>query len=869
LANKLADTAVVNDLSLMPSGWKQTVGSIVTRELATSLHSWEVNLRSEINRSALTAKYVFLACIDRQLSVQDASAATISGSISKWVEERIPVETMMSGLWRQAGLLAMQMRNMSEESQLNSSVAAIPVQGLKLMGEFSAEGDASNSSFSFAPRLSQIPAYLERMEIQPSRTYSVDNVNGTGRLVVSIFRPDSEAKCRPKSSHYTGFDVLSSYPYETNWVVRAKGSFKLYAVDSFNPSSQVSRDICINIEIPITAISGWPLQGVQYQTSDNLLGDALELLGKIKNQIWEYISPFIAAHQKAIDILMSSLSKLSKYINGFAERLTEAFNKFGDILISTCLKVLERIQNSTLWKFIELYLDICGTVEARFNYGPATIIVSTSLPDLLFRKAKDLVRIIFVFNLEKMKVSIGFRLAKLSNGMLDIIANSTVEVRDLKIEMRLDPLMAIRDHFIEIRGSWRNFRLQVWSPEVNDYKRFSLQLSDIPILGPILSNIPIPVLGISVSINAGLILKYNVPICDSLVINEVELNPPNRDSGKEWVELYNPLSKETDVTGWTIETMHGEIAIITLSGTIPSKGVRAFTFPKASLDNGNTGDTFAMGDSILLRDPDGNAQDVTPLISDTANDAKTWHRSWDGSPKWVFSAGTKGHSNGNAQLHAFPDIFLKLCVDSLYLAIQDEMDNVSASLDFVRNLITSFLRELIGQVAEFAASMVEEATLFIDIGVNDLSGSAGGGFRLKVSADGEIFRQLVIWFAEQITKLLGRVLFNKEMSTHLLKGCNPLEAIYIGFDLFGRIGLPNWIKGIVKFTGAPTELKMALSFSMSLATIAKIFGFNGGKFCLKFGVHIDDLPGISLVSPLALHRDRVDLWLLKGQLTMS
>jgi len=869
LAAKLADTAVISDPASMPLYWKQDVASIVAKELGGGLHSWEAELRSGINRTAEAMKDIILAYLDREISARSAGTATLSGSIAKWVEDGVPAELMLSSLRCQALLLALQIRNMSEEFQLCNAVGAIPVQGLKLLDEFATGKNVSDQPFTLMPELSQSPAYLQSAEMSPSPGISVDNVDCTGRLVVSIFRPDGAAQCRPKSSHYTGFDVLSSFPYETNWVVRAKGTVKLSAADGFNPSSQACREIHIDLIIPVTAISGWPLKGVQYETSNNLLGDALALLDKVKGCIWEHISPLIAAHQKALNILMDSLSDLSKYLNGFAEQVAKAFNEFGDFLVSTCLGILERIQNSPLWKFVELYLDICGNVETRFNYGPATIIVSCSLPDLLFRKAKDLVRIVVVMNLGKMNVSLGFRLAKLSSGTLDVVVNSTVQAKDLVIEMRLDPLMAVRDHLIEIRGSWHEYCLQLWSPEVNDYKQFSVKLSDIPILGSILSNIPIPELGISISIDAGLIVKYNLPICDAVVINEVELNPPNRDAGKEWVELYNPLAKEMSVEGWTLETMHGEISLITLSGTIPARGTRAFTFPRASLDNGNSGDTFAMGDSILLRGPDGGALDMTPLISDTANDGKTWHRSWDGAPKWVFGPATKGKSNGNALLHTYPDLLLKICVDSLYLAIQDEMDNVSASFDFVKNLITSFLRELIGQMAEFAASLVEEVSLFVEVGLNDLSGSGGGGFRLKVSADGEIFRQLVIWFAEQITKLLGRVLFHKELSTGLLKGCNPADAIYIGFDLFGRIGVPKWVKTVVSLTGSPTELRIALSFYASLATVAKLFGLNIGKFCLRFGLHVDDLPGASLISPLALHRDRVDLWLIRGQLTIA
>lgn len=866
LPDLLADTAVISNPTSMPSYWKQQVAAAVSSSLDGCLSAWVRSLEISINRTADAIKDLILMCIDNRFSSQGQTSSPMYGTITKWISDGIPFEMMTAGLRCQTKVLSRQIQNMSEEFQLNETVGAVPSKLLLLQDAFAAK---SNESKALFPRLLQSPAYLNAMDLTPSQSFSVDNVDCSGRLVVSILRPDGEEQFRAKSTHYTGLDIASSFPYETNWIVLARGEAKLTAADGFNPGSIACREIHIDLAIPLTAVSGWPLADVEYETSNNLIGDALALLDEVKGKVWEFVSPVIAAHQKAINILMDSLSDLSKYLSGFAEQVAKAFNAFGDFLVSTCLKILEKVRDSPLWNLFRFYVDTLGTVEVRFNYGPATIIVSCSLPDLLFRKAKDLMRIVVVLNLPKMKVSLGFRIAELSNGMPDLIVNSTVLVGDLKLEMRLDPLMMVRDHLIEIKGNWRGFCLQVWSPEVNDYKRFSLQLADIPLLGSMLSNIPIPPLGISISVNAGVLLKYNLPFCDQLVINEVELNPTGRDSGKEWVEIYNPLAKEVSVDGWTLETMHGEISVITLSGTIHAKGTKAFAFAGASLDNGNSGDTFAMGDSIMLRDPDGQAIDISPLISDTSNDGKTWHRSWDGAPKWVFGPATKGKSNGNALLHTYPELALKLCIDSLYLAIQDEMDNVSISIDFVCNIIKSFLRELIGQVAEFAASLVEEATLFIELGLNDLSGTVGGGFRLRVSADGEIFRQMVLWFAEQVAKLFGRIMFNREISPNLLKGCNPAEAIYIGFDIFGKIGMPRWIKSILSVAGTPTELRLTLTFLLSLASIAKIFGMNIGKFCLKFGLHIDDLPGTSLLSPLSLRRDRVDLWLLKGQLTIK
>ena len=59
-----------------------------------------------------------------------------------------------------------------------------------------------------------------------------------------------------------------------------------------------------------------------------------------------------------------------------------------------------------------------------------------------------------------------------------------------------------------------------------------------------------------------------------IVINEFEPNPPGTDNDNEWVELYNPTSANTDVSGWTLTTTHGSTVTITISsGSISPNGL--------------------------------------------------------------------------------------------------------------------------------------------------------------------------------------------------------------------------------------------------------------------------------------------------------
>ena len=115
-------------------------------------------------------------------------------------------------------------------------------------------------------------------------------------------------------------------------------------------------------------------------------------------------------------------------------------------------------------------------------------------------------------------------------------------------------------------------------------------------------------------------------VAGAVVLNELLVNPTSTDSGKEWVELYNPGATDITLTGWAFQrgkssstpmkTRHtfGASAVIPAGGyyilgdtALTSPTPDEVTTTAASLDMGS-GDTNA--DAVQLLDCDGELIDV-------------------------------------------------------------------------------------------------------------------------------------------------------------------------------------------------------------------------------------------------------------------
>jgi transglutaminase-like putative cysteine protease len=108
----------------------------------------------------------------------------------------------------------------------------------------------------------------------------------------------------------------------------------------------------------------------------------------------------------------------------------------------------------------------------------------------------------------------------------------------------------------------------------------------------------------------------------TVVICQVELNPPGDDRGREQVELFNPGDREADIGGWSISAVQSETTQTFQPGTIvPAHGTLKVKFEKA---DGQA--LFDLEESVVLRDESGKIVDETPALNDTENDNAIWTR---------------------------------------------------------------------------------------------------------------------------------------------------------------------------------------------------------------------------------------------------
>lgn len=133
----------------------------------------------------------------------------------------------------------------------------------------------------------------------------------------------------------------------------------------------------------------------------------------------------------------------------------------------------------------------------------------------------------------------------------------------------------------------------------------------------------------------------SAPTCAVAVINEFEANPSGSDTGREWVELFNPGHTNVSLAGWTLQTVTGSVQGFPLpdDATIPRDGFYVFDDSALRLSNG-----FEV---IELRDTDGNLIDATPALglSDNLGDGYTWSRIGDGGLRWQLAQASRNASN--------------------------------------------------------------------------------------------------------------------------------------------------------------------------------------------------------------------------------
>ncbi len=143
---------------------------------------------------------------------------------------------------------------------------------------------------------------------------------------------------------------------------------------------------------------------------------------------------------------------------------------------------------------------------------------------------------------------------------------------------------------------------------------------------------------------ASALLVLSASCAASVVINEMELNPP--DGGNDWIEIYNSDNESVDISGWTAEMTDGswigEFSAAAAGTVLPAGGFYVFD-GEAAWNHDDSG-------YATLYNSEGEEVDRTAEREDGMNNDFTYGRHPDGydtntDSDWGLGSATKGESN--------------------------------------------------------------------------------------------------------------------------------------------------------------------------------------------------------------------------------
>jgi hypothetical protein len=341
----------------------------------------------------------------------------------------------------------------------------------------------------------------------------------------------------------------------------------------------------------------------------------------------------------------------------------------------------------------------------------------------------------------------------------------------------------------------------------------------------------------------------------------VELNPPGPDANEEWIELYNPMLHEADLAGWTVETAHGMQVVTGMPRTVLSSGGRYLIhFQGQVLDNGGESG-LPVGESVVLRDAEGKKVDSTPFITDYYNDERTWQRSVDASEHWEFKKETRGERNGATFYRGTAaEEFLRLMADAVGKAFAKA--GPINGLDGLAKLVTSAIEVAMDYIVDTLGDIIVEVSFFVELKLQDYSGSMNGGFRLSLVVTGQCIRDGLRWVADAVLSALGNVMNPSGATPEAHSADELLDDIYIRFGAYVSLALPKLVapvrQGELFRFGARVEMNLA-------AILAPNAGHN---WSVGFGALFEGVPADRLSGYYGLDADRLaDVWIIRATLS--
>lgn len=657
--------------------------------------------------------------------------------------------------------------------------------------------------------------------------------------------------------HVTDLNGLTSTPYLTQWNVRYAGQMGIVVRSQGGgidlPCSKIlPLQGCFNI----LTFSGWSLEGVEYTPTATLRGD----VQKVLNGLYE----MIASAAEVVGHLSDGLFLLLYRLIG--DLLSCSTGVLGSLeeLLAAGTDCVESMITGYIGKAIGLLADgasaIVGGTTIDLQVLGLSLAVVFAPQDSALAGTEDRIRIDVHQSFAGTSMSSSLRVLLLPGGEHTIAASMSLESDDWSVDLTFDPLTKVYGHQVELRGYMGPYVIELYAPEVEKVQKVSLSLSDIPGLGQALRGMPSPIPGTKWHVDAGMEMSFNILGRDGLVINEVELNPAGIDRSREWVELYNPGSTAVDLSGYTLITSRGDQHVEVLAGSIAAHGYYVHQFTGQALDNGDV-KGFPLQESLTLMDRNGGRVDSAPWLKDLDDDGRTWQRTYDGSSQWELRDGSRGASNGPVLLsdQNLEDL-MAMVVECFQESYEEEM---SAPLDLatLRDIVTGALMRMMDRMLDSVEQTISVLRFYLELGLDDLTGAAGGGVTMGLEYDGKAVRDCLQWFVAAIGEVIDDPLNPMAAGARAPVPLRTLaDHVFVQMGAYMKVGTPDILQGI-----GEAKLTVMGTIRVSLGTLGIVN--DGSATVVSFGVVASGMVG----SKVRFGVDQsagacYDVWLIKGSL---
>ncbi len=737
----------------------------------------------------------------------------------------------------------------------------------------------ADGAFDVSDHLNQVCyAFAENIGINATKTlrfsgktsFALAGEHGaTENLKVKVSSDPKVSVDKPSASdstHQNGIEDSAGANYSTVFPVHLEDTLT-YTVRGYGPMSELlgaadcefGGTVPVSMDLNICAVSGWSLAGVEYEATSDILQDLWKTLLKAAEPLLDPLRGLLALAGKTANALREVIDEVVRYAAPYMEELYEKIVRPLSSFISTVMLKIDDVLGERVY---EAANGLCTIVDMTmktqtvgFSYMGFALTFTTDCSSLS-KSTKNLIRVDMSGNVGGDDISAYLKLVLRETSPKTVVTGGiTIKGDGWEVSGTVDPTMTQTEHLFTLEGTFKGTDVELAVPELVQYREMNLALSDIPAVGTVLSNLPSPVAGTKLSVDAGLDIKYSAPFETGVLINEVESNPRGLDFGDEWAEILNNTAGTVDISGWKLKNSDRRTFTVP-DGTILAPGERYIAeFSGLFLDNS--------GERLTLYDTDGKCRDRTPEFSDRSNDSNTYQRETDGYTGWGFHEESPGESNTGGILGK-DGIVISTAADILKDAAVKAMKELKHVTD------TAGAGELFSLTMQYAlddgidrmADFLVEASVYIEAEIADLTGTECTGFRIYVSAGKEMAGDILRY-------LVGRaesMFLDIEDPYGVDLGTAVSDDIYLGVTAYTGIRPPSSIaehKGIDSLTAA-------IDMQCNISALKSVLGDGGGTWNVRAGIVIRGCPYNAI--PDSLDADDSmdsDLWLIRASFSPS